>query len=69
MPIVRIELLPGRSEAVKQELAERITAAFQDVCGTDPAVLEVIFLSVEHGDWFVGGLSYAAKLKQPPPPE
>lgn len=69
MPIVRIELLPGRSDAVKQELAERITAAFQDVCGTDPALLEVIFQSVERGDWFVGGQSYAAKLTPPPPSE
>lgn len=65
MPIVRIELLPGRSDDVKQALADRVTAAFQEVCGTNPAVVEVIFQAVEGRDWFVGGKSYAAATVQP----
>lgn len=65
MPIVRIELLPGRSDEVKQALADRITTAFQEVCGTNPAVVEVIFQAVEGRDWFVGGTSYAAPKALP----
>jgi 4-oxalocrotonate tautomerase len=65
MPIVRIELLPGRTDEVKQALADRITIAFQEVCGTNPAVVEVIFQTVEGRDWFVGGTSYAAPRERP----
>lgn len=64
MPIVRIEMLPGRSDAVKQALARRITEAFEEVCGIRPEVLDIVFQTVERGDWFVGGQSFAT----PPAP-
>ena len=60
MPIVRIELLPGRIDEVKQALADRITTAFKEVCGSNAAVVEVIFQAVKGRNWFVGGTSYAA---------
>lgn len=62
MPTVHIELLPGRSDAVKQALVDRVVAAFAEVCGTSPDAMQVIFTSVERGDWFVGTQSYAARL-------
>lgn len=65
MPVVRIELLPGRSDEVKQALVDRITAAFQDVCGIDPAQLDVIFHTVDRSDWFVAGKSFAARQPAP----
>jgi 4-oxalocrotonate tautomerase len=65
MPIVRIDLLPGRSAEVKQELVNRIVTAFGEVCGTKPEALDIIFTEVERGDWFAGGQSYADKLGKP----
>lgn len=66
MPIVRIELLPGRSPEVKQALVDRIVAAFGDVCGTRPEALDVIFAEVAREDWFHGTQSYAGKPAAPP---
>ena len=61
MPGVRIEWLPGRSDATKQALADRITQAFHEICGIKPEVLDIIFQTVDRGDWFVGGQSYASR--------
>jgi 4-oxalocrotonate tautomerase len=66
MPIVRIDLLPGRPPEVKQALVDRIVAAFGEVCGTKPEALEILFAEVARDDWFSGGQSYAARLAPKP---
>lgn len=66
MPLIRVEMFPGRTDAVKQELAARITEAFKDVCGSAPPDIAVMFTSVSATDWFVAGSALAAK-KQPKP--
>ena len=63
MPIVRIDLLPGRTAEVKQELVNRIVAAFGEVCGTRPEALDILFTEVPREDWFAGTQSYADKAK------
>lgn len=55
MPIVRIDLLAGRSPAVKQGLAIELTALVARHLGTDPAHIYVMFNDVAHQDWAVGG--------------
>lgn len=62
MPIVRIDLLPGRTAKVKQALVDRITDAFIEICGTNPKALDILFTDVPREDWFVAGVSYGAKL-------
>lgn len=66
MPIVRIELFPGRTAEVKQALVDRITAAFTEVCGTSPEAVDVIFTEVAREDWFAGGQSHAARAGSKP---
>lgn len=53
MPIVRIEMLPGRSLAQKRELARLITDAVCNVAHADPKSTHVIFEehSVESWAW------------------
>jgi 4-oxalocrotonate tautomerase len=55
MPIVRIELLAGRSPQIKQALAAELTAAVARHLGNDPAHVYVIFDDVAHHDWAVAG--------------
>ncbi len=55
MPIVRIELLAGRSPEVKQNLAAELTAVVARHLGNDPAHVYVMFQDVAHGDWAVAG--------------
>lgn len=64
MPIVRIEMLAGRSHEVKQALAAEITPMVARHLGTDPAHIYVLFHDVSRRDWAVGGQLF----DQPPAP-
>ena len=43
MPIVRVEMFPGRTHAQKQELARAITEAVANIAHTTPDATIVIF--------------------------
>lgn len=60
MPIIRIDLLSGRSPEIKQQLAAEMTASMARICGCDPAHVYVMFNDVQHHDWAVGGRVFAA---------
>lgn len=55
MPIVRVEMLAGRSQQAKQEIAAEITATIARHTGSDPAHVYVMFADVAHADWAVAG--------------
>ncbi|MBP7002672.1 4-oxalocrotonate tautomerase family protein [Amaricoccus sp.] len=55
MPIVRIELFPGRSSQAKLEVARAITRALQDIAGVSPESTTVMFTEVSPADWVVAG--------------
>jgi 4-oxalocrotonate tautomerase len=55
MPIVRIEMLAGRSPEIKQQLALEMTQTMARVCQCDPAHVYVMFNDVQHQDWAVAG--------------
>ena len=63
MPLIHIELFPGRSDAKKSELAHAITSACESVIGAKPEEVEILFSEVEPRDWFVAGGSYASPAK------
>jgi 4-oxalocrotonate tautomerase len=54
MPIVHIELYPGRSKTMKEHLARRIVDAVAEVAGTSREAVEVIFREVSKDDWAMG---------------
>lgn len=56
MPIVRVEMWPGRTLAQKAELARRITDAMVSVAHTTPEATIVIFQDVAKEDWAMGGV-------------
>lgn len=60
MPIVRIELFPGRSPDQKQEIATRITRMLTEVAGIPADATSVIFQETAPQDWFNAGRAYAA---------
>lgn len=59
MPIVRIELFPGRSPAQKQEIAVRLTRMLTEVAGIPPDATTVLFQETPPQDWFNAGRSHA----------
>lgn len=58
MPIVRIEMLPGRSLAQKRELVRLITDAVCNVAHTTPQDTLVLFSEYSVEDWASNGKLY-----------
>ncbi len=48
MPIVRIEMLAGRSLEQKQRLAVEMTEVVACLCNSDPVHIYVMFSDVQH---------------------
>ena len=55
MPIIRVEMLPGRSEKQKRNLVKSLTDGFVQTCGGNSDGLHVIITEVDAGDWSSGG--------------
>jgi len=56
MPIVRVEMWPGRTHAQKAELARRITEAIVAVVHAPPEATTVVFEDVLKENWATGGV-------------
>ena len=55
MPIVRVEMWPGRTQAQKRELARAITEAVCNIAQTTPEATIVIFQETAKEDWAQAG--------------
>jgi 4-oxalocrotonate tautomerase len=55
MPIVRVEMWTGRSEAQKRELARAITQAMVEIAQTTADATIIIFDDVDRENWAEGG--------------
>ena len=56
MPIVRIEMWPGRTHAQKSELARAITEAMVTIAHTTPEATIVVFDDVDKDTWAEAGV-------------
>jgi 4-oxalocrotonate tautomerase len=56
MPIVRVEMWPGRTHAQKQELARVITEAVVNIAHTTPEATIIIFEDVAKENWAQAGV-------------
>lgn len=55
MPIVRVEMWPGRTRQQKAELAKAITDAVHDIAGAPLEATIVVFADVSKDDWAEAG--------------
>ena len=55
MPIVRVEMYAGRTEAQKRELARQITEVVCNVAQTTPDATIVVFADVPKENWAQAG--------------
>ena len=55
MPIVRVEMWPGRTASQKRELARVITDAMVSIAQTTADATIVIFEDIAREDWAQGG--------------
>lgn len=56
MPIVTVQMWPGRTQAQKAELAKAITDAMVSVAHTTSDATIVVFEDVAKDNWAVGGV-------------
>jgi len=55
MPVIRIDMLSGRTQEQKRKLSRAFTDAFVEVCGGKPEGVQVIIRDIDKGNWAVGG--------------
>ena len=56
MPIIRIEMWPGRTHAQKTELAKVITDAMVNITNTTPESTIIVFEDIPKDNWAQNGL-------------
>ncbi len=59
MPIIRVEMLVGRTPAVKQELITRVTEAVVSTLAVKPEQVRVLLYEIAPEHWAVGGTTKA----------
>jgi 4-oxalocrotonate tautomerase len=70
MPIVRIDLLEGRTPAMKRELIRGVTEAVIAALAVQPGQVRVLLNEVALEHWGIGGETAAErKAASVPPPE
>ncbi len=61
MPLVRIDMFPGRSREMKDALIRNVTRAVIDSVGCPIESVQVILHEVDMADWARGGVSHAQR--------
>ena len=56
MPVIRVEMLSGRSNAQKKELAEVFTREMARIAKCGPEHIQIVFTDVARSDWAIGGV-------------
>ena len=59
MPMITVELMPGRTEAQKDAFSKRVVQAMCEEMGTKPEGIWVIYREVQPEDWYMGEKSIA----------
>ncbi|MEO7912551.1 MAG: 2-hydroxymuconate tautomerase [Roseiflexaceae bacterium] len=61
MPIIRIELIEGRTPELKERLIRNVTEAVTTTLAVQPAQVRVLLYELPPEHWAVGGQSKAAQ--------
>lgn len=56
MPVIRVEMLEGRTPAQKSELAAVFTREMARIAKCSAEHVQVVFIEVARGDWAIGGV-------------
>jgi 4-oxalocrotonate tautomerase len=63
MPIIRVEMLEGRSLEQKKELAQALTDVTVKILGTSPEAVDVLLFDMPKTDWAKAGVLWSEKKK------
>ena len=63
MPIIRVEMFPGRTTDQKRAMVRELTDSFIRTAGGNPQGVHVVITEVDPGDWGSGGVLASDKAK------
>ncbi|RKD22910.1 4-oxalocrotonate tautomerase [Ammoniphilus oxalaticus] len=58
MPIVRVEMFEGRTDAEKQAMVRAVTAAMASSLKIDQEDVDIIIQEIKRKDWATGGVTW-----------
>ena len=61
MPIIRVDMLKGRTKKQKQNLVKELTQAFNRASGENHVGIDVILYEVEKENWSINGQLFSEK--------
>ena len=66
MPMIRIEMYPGRTTDQKRAFAKAVTESFVTICGGTPQSVQIVFQEIEKADWATAGALASDAAASPP---
>lgn len=67
MPIVSVQLFPGRTATMKELLARAIVDAVSELAGPPREAVQAFFVEVTKDDWAIGPTLVSSRAAAPPP--
>ncbi len=61
MPLIRVEMFPGRSAEQKREFAQAVTREAARILQCDPNAVDIIFADIRKEDWATGGTFWSER--------
>lgn len=61
MPIIRVEMLRGRTREQKSNLVRELTQAFNRTCGARPEDVQIVIADIDKENWGASGELVAEK--------
>jgi 4-oxalocrotonate tautomerase len=55
MPVIKVNMLAGRTLELKRALAKTLTDGYVQVCGGKPQSVWILFEDIDKADWSIGG--------------
>ena len=55
MPLIRVEMFPGRTLDQKREFALAVTREASQILKCEPGAVDVIFSEIQKDEWATGG--------------
>jgi len=59
MPVITVELFPGRTPDTKRELIKALTETYVNVCGGTPQSVTLLLKEIDPINWGSAGRPYA----------
>lgn len=61
MPLIRVEMLEGRTPDQKTALVKALTQAVVETLGSKPDVVDVMLFDIPRTNWATGGVQWSDK--------